>query len=493
MENKSNKKQYIIITLIYTAIFLPLAFLRYPDARNELKYFIVAQDMIASKSYFILKYFSELYPDKPPLYFWILIFFKNNFETVFYPLSLIFGSLLPSLGIVLLNFKLLNKLNARKEAIVSTAFLITVPYFLGTSLFLRMDILMSFFITGALYLFFSMYYDNNSISVTKLIAMYSAIALGVLTKGGAGATVPLLVILSFVILEKNSAFLKKIHFFKGLLLIFAILGVWFYAIWIQPQGKEYLSLMLGQETIGRVVQAKTHSRPFYYYISRLPLTFYPYGIAFLAAIIYYLKNIKNYNKWNVTEKIGFTWSFLPLVFFSFVSGKLDIYLLPIYSGMALLCCTFLYREKESKIGKILLKITSILLVFPMVLEFLFNKWKNFNRSLIYIIGTTIVSYFSFYIFLPKYNEMFSLKESIRLMKNQKESRIIAYKFPDFLNASYELGKNIDTITDSAKIADLSSKEKTVIISREKYHKDIDSLPNLMLIYNNKAYYIYELK
>lgn len=493
METKTNRKQYILIALIYTAVFLPLAFLRYPDARNELKYFIVAQDMIANKSYFILRYFSELYPDKPPLYFWLLIFFKNHFKELFYPLTLIFGSLLPSLGIILLNFSLLNKLGEKKKAIISTAFLVTVPYFIGTSVFLRMDILMSFFITGALYLFFTMYYDRNRISITKLIIMYVAIALGVLTKGGAGAAVPILVILSFVILEKNISFLKEIHFFKGLLLVIAILGIWFYTVWLQPDGKEYLSLMLGQETVGRIVQAKTHSRPFYFYLSRLPLTFYPYGIVFLVALIWYVKNIKSFNKWNIGEKIGFSWCFIPLIFFSFVSGKLDIYLLPLYSGMAILTCSFLYRERNSKLGKILLKITQLLFLVPMILEFLFNRWKSFNRSLLYIIGSVIISYFSFYFFLPKYNEMFSLENSIALIKNKGESKVIAYKFPDFLNASYELGKNIDNITNSSEIADLSSKEKTVIISREKYHNEIDSLSNLMLIYNNKAYYIYESK
>ena len=54
MEKKSHKKQYIFIILIYLIIFIPLVFLRYPDARNELKYFVITEDMIKAKNYLIL-------------------------------------------------------------------------------------------------------------------------------------------------------------------------------------------------------------------------------------------------------------------------------------------------------------------------------------------------------------------------------------------------------------------------------------------------------
>ena len=63
MENKPYRKYYLFIIFIYFIIFIPLAFFRYPDARNELKYFVVTDDMIQAKNYLILKYFSELYPD----------------------------------------------------------------------------------------------------------------------------------------------------------------------------------------------------------------------------------------------------------------------------------------------------------------------------------------------------------------------------------------------------------------------------------------------
>ena len=129
MENKPYRKYYLFIIFIYFIIFIPLAFFRYPDARNELKYFVVTDDMMQAKNYLILKYFSELYPDKPPLYFWILIFFKTYFKNLFFSLSLLVGSLLPSFGISILSFKLLTKLKDEKTGFFTAIILMTIPYF----------------------------------------------------------------------------------------------------------------------------------------------------------------------------------------------------------------------------------------------------------------------------------------------------------------------------------------------------------------------------
>ncbi|AVQ30207.1 ArnT family glycosyltransferase [Fusobacterium varium] len=488
MENKPYRKYYLFIIFIYFIIFIPLAFFRYPDARNELKYFVVTDDMIQAKNYLILKYFSELYPDKPPLYFWILIFFKTYFKNLFFSLSLLVGSLLPSFGISILSFKLLTKLKDEKTGFFTAIILMTIPYFLGISLFLRMDMLMSFFILSSLYIFFTLYLEKDRITITKLIFMYLSIAAAILVKGGAGFVVPLLTILTFLILEKKLSFLKEIHLFKGILLIATVIGIWLYGIYLQPEGKEYISLLLGQETVGRMIKAKTHSRPFYFYFEKLPLILYPYGVLYLGALIYYLKNIKKYLSWSLLEKIGFAWSIIPLVFFSFLSGKLDIYLLPLYTGFIILCLAFIEKIKDNKYRNILIKITEGLLVIPLFLDIIFNKKKNKDNWIIYTSGTIFILYLIFPFILIKYNNEFSLKNIISLTR-ENNFEIVAYKFPDFLNASYEINKNIREIENKENLSKIENK-KIFLVSRKKYKDDIEENKSFKLIYNNKNYYLY---
>ncbi|MGL5053570.1 MAG: hypothetical protein ACRC5W_08310, partial [Cetobacterium sp.] len=90
------KERYKIFFIAYFSILVGIAFLRVPDLRNEFKYFVVTDEMINTKNFLILRYFNELYPDKPPIYFWILGIFRLISKENFYPLSLIFGGIIPA-------------------------------------------------------------------------------------------------------------------------------------------------------------------------------------------------------------------------------------------------------------------------------------------------------------------------------------------------------------------------------------------------------------
>lgn len=339
-----------------------------------------------------------------------------------------------------------------------------------------------------MYLFFTMYQKKNEITITKLIFLYLSISIAILIKGGAGFAVPILIILTFLILEKKLSFLKEIHFFKGILLIIMIIGIWFYGIYLQPQGKEYISLLLGQETFGRMIKAKTHSRPFYFYLTKLPLILYPYGIIYLGSLVYYIKNIRKYFSWTLLEKIGFSWSVVPLIFFSFMSGKLEIYLLPLYTGFIILSLAFIERIKFKNSGNIFIKITEGLLVVPLFIDIFFNKEKNKEKSIKFIFSSTIILYLIFPFLLVKYNEEFSLKNIASILK-KSNNNIIAYKFPDLLNLSYEINKDIREIENKENLSDIKE-QKVFLVSREKYKDDIDETENFKLIYNNKSYYLY---
>ena len=77
-------RNYIAIILIYILIFIPIIILRFPDIRNEIKYFLITDSIIDSKNFLVLKYLNELYPDKPPLYFFILYIQKNIWVNISY-------------------------------------------------------------------------------------------------------------------------------------------------------------------------------------------------------------------------------------------------------------------------------------------------------------------------------------------------------------------------------------------------------------------------
>ena len=482
-------KNVFKIFLIYFFIFIPILLLRYPDIRNELKYFVITDNILETKNYFILKYFSELYPDKPPLFFWILVVLKRYCNTFFLPASIFIGSVLPSFLITVLSYSLFAKIKDEKAGFIISLFLCTTPFFIGTSLVLRMDILMSFFIFMALYNFFSIYYNFIPKNFKNIFFLYTYIFLAVFTKGLAGIIVPFITILIFLILENNLKFLKEIYFGKGIVFLIILTGLWWYYIIKFPEGKDYLSLILKQEAAGRVLNAKTHVKPFYYYLKMLPILLYPYGIFFVGSLVYYIKNIKSYKNFEPLEKIGLSWTVFPIIAFSSASGKLDIYLIPMFTGMFVMVYMFILKTKNSKFGKIIFKISMFTAVVPLVFNKFFNREDNFYKKIMYFPITIIIIFILFIPFTEKYNEKYSLK-SIEHKIIYSDKTLIAYKFKDFINISGKINRNILLVENYAELEkEVLENKNIMIVTKRKYKKDLEKLNQMKLQYENLNYII----
>ena len=338
------KKNRILIVIL--VLFLILPFLRVPDLRNEMKYLDIVQEIVDKKSYWILHYHGELYPDKPPLYFWLLtVIYKIFGKDSLFPLSLIFLTYLPFLSILGLACWQLNYLKKEwKDKFLSYSF--TIPYLMGLSIFLRMDMLMTFFITLSLSLFIYFYFNRNKINNIKLFFLYLSIFLGIFTKGALGGILPILIIYIFLYLENNLKFFNMLHWKNGILFLVFFLSIWLIILYFQPNGTEYIKLLLGKQTIGRAYKSYSHARPFYYYFIYLPLTFFPYGIFYIYGFFKYLINLERRKTWTLFERWAFSWSIPPFIFLSIISGKLQIYLLPLYIGMIFL--SLIVRDKLIK-------------------------------------------------------------------------------------------------------------------------------------------------
>lgn len=491
---KISYKNIFKILFIYLIIYIPIALTRFPDIRNEIKYYAITDNLIKSREFFILKYFSELYPDKPPLYFWLIRFFKENFEN-FNFLSILFGSIIPSFIIIILIYNLFTKLKSEKFGFLVAISLATTPFFMGISVFLRMDMLMNLFITISLYYFFSIYFNLIKNSWANRVILYLSIFLGIFTKGIAGGMVPLSIILGFLILERNLSFFKKINFLAGLGLILLCALAWFLLIYLQPEGKEYLALMFKQETVGRIVKAKTHIKPFYYYFVRLSFLIFPYSLFWYCGIFHYLKDIKNYRSWNCLEKIGIIWSIVPLILFSLASGKLDIYMLPLFTGMILLSLNFFIKIKNKKIGKVLLKILSTILIVPLFLNKILKNRENQYKKFLTIPLSIIIIFGVLAQGMGVFNRYFTLKPVVAQIQDNR--KIYTYRFEDFKNIEGIEPKikdsNITNIQELEEIKEVLNRDnsKNYLVIKSKYNDKFNDVKNLKLKFTNNSYSIFE--
>jgi 4-amino-4-deoxy-L-arabinose transferase-like glycosyltransferase len=378
-----------------------------------------------------------------------------------------------------------------------------------------MDMLMTLFIVGALAIFFKLYFNFEKIESLKIYSLYILMGIAILVKGGGGFAVPISIIFLFLLLEKNLKYFKLIKFGRGILIVLSIVIVWLAALYFQPQGKEYISLLLGQETLGRALKSKAHVRPFYYYLKMLPITTLPFTLFFLGAFFKRLKNLKNFKNWDNLEKISFCWTVAPLLFFSMMSGKLDIYLLPAYPGIVALIYCFIFNKENKKIVKLFFYITlgfilagifslnfflgklngiltisnSLVLTLFCSGALLFGLYTNFKNNLIKtsysLIVTLLFIFGSSLFYLERYTDKMTLKPIINYIKTtpQKSSKVVVYRFSDGINMSTHISENI---FKSDSINTLPEGQALIIV-RNKYKKDLGEFKE---VFSNNAYSIF---
>ncbi|MGL4509377.1 hypothetical protein [Cetobacterium sp.] len=271
--------------------------------------------------------------------------------------------------------------------------------------------------------------------------------------------IPFLTILFYLYINTNLKYLKKMRPISGTLIILSVLFLWFFLIQKSDNGAQYIKLILGQETIGRVIKSKAHIRPFYYYLKQLPFTLLTLIPFFSLGIFSSIKNIFNIKKWKTIDKIAFSIFFPNFIFFSTISGKLDIYLLPLYYGMVIIS-----------------------------LRFIEVKWPNFKykifKKILYI---NIFSFIICIVALPYYTNNYTLKLVTTILRNSN-GNIYSYRFPDAKNISLEINrKNLkDLPLDKIN----STEANSLILVRNKYIDDIYNR-DTKIIYQNKKYTILE--
>ncbi|MGL4253427.1 MAG: hypothetical protein ACRCR2_05205, partial [Fusobacteriaceae bacterium] len=373
---------------------------------------------------------------------------------------LFFGGVLPAMITSMLSFRLFSKFIHVQKAFYISLALTLLPFAVGISTVLRMDSLMNLFIIGALYIFYSLYFGVSQPSKIKIYSIYLLLGLGILIKGGAALAVPLVAIIFLLGMERNFGYLKKIKIISGLGIVIAIVGIWLLSLYFQPQGKEYINLLLGQETLGRALKSKTHVRPFYYYVYKFPLLILPFTPFFIWGFWRLIKKIKNFREWTPVEKISFTWFVAPFVFFSLMSGKLDIYLLPIFAPAILISLLPIFENP--KLEKVL------------------------RGILITLIGFYLVANAG----LPYYENNYGIKPLVKAVKNSEKEKVFAYRFGDSLNLRDEIEYNINPIISKEELKNTEIDDKSIVLIRNKYKNEFLETGKYIEIYGNKKFSLF---
>ena len=307
---------------------------------DEPRYAEVSREMVHGGDWILMHYNGNVYPDKPPLFFWLMglsSYLWGGFTSfsVRFPAAF-FGTLT-----VLITFLLGKSLYGSRTGFLGGLILATSFEFAFLSTRANIDTTLTFFTTASLFCFFLWYRQNREaknhpqkdLSRFTIYGFYMSMAFATLAKGPVGFILPLFVSLVYLIFQKDWKGIKEMRLLTGMLLFLGMVLCWYLpAVW--KGGREYLEQTLLVHSIARYSKGWAKGQPIYYYLYDFPTGFFPW-IVFLPSAFVYAYSMKPIEKRR--EFFFLTiWFAVIFIFFSLSKGKRGIYLLPLFPAASLL-------------------------------------------------------------------------------------------------------------------------------------------------------------
>lgn len=313
------------VPMLWVALaLLPLFFVRDFLVANELRYVSIADEAIRDGSVFAFTNQGVAYADKPPLYLWIVIAARwIAGDSCMWIISLF--SLVPGLVTALVMDRWTHQVLPEAYRGFATLLLLTSGLFTGMMVTLRMDMLMTMWITLSLYEFFKMTEGKERSKSRWLFPLY--VFLAIFSKGPMGFLIPLLGSAAYLFVVGRLREFGRYWNLRTWVVLLGLCALWFLGVYLDG-GKEYLDNLLFHQTVDRAVDSFSHKRPFHYYLTSMWYTFMPWALMVLGAVIVGL--VKRDKKRTREEKMFLSVGWVTLTMLSIISSKLQVYLLPAY-------------------------------------------------------------------------------------------------------------------------------------------------------------------
>lgn len=350
------KNKYIY--LIWFIALLPIMILRDFTPNNELRYLSIVDEAISNGNIFTFTNQGEIYADKPPLHFWLMMLGKlllGEHRMWYYSLL----SFIPSIIIVITMTRWVRtEYNINEPTAI--LMLITTVLFTGVTLVVRMDMLMNMFIVLSLYTFYKMYVGKSNKLDQWLFPVYLFLAL--FSKGPLGLLIPLISTTLFLLYNKRMNEFMKYWGWKTLMVIVICCIIWFAGAYFEG-GREYINNLLFHQTVGRGIDSFHHKEPFYYYAISIWYSLAPWSF---LAIGLFIASILKKKITNTLEEFFSVIIISSFVMLSLISSKLAIYSLPIIPFLIFL--TIIIFDKfdiQNRWIKLSIALPAVIFVFAL--------------------------------------------------------------------------------------------------------------------------------
>lgn len=309
----------------------------------ESNYALTAKEMVLSGDWLSPQIYSHYWYDKPIFFYWLTalaykMFGFTEFASRFFPA-------LSGLGSVALLAWGASKLeNARSGFFSALVLLSSVEFFLISKSVIT-DAVLFFFFSATLLFFYLGYRDGRA---RYWYIMYAAAGLAVLTKGPIGVLLPGLIIMLFLLWQRDWRVLKRMHLVSGILLCAAVAVPW-YAVMYSLHGSDFINTFFGTHNFLRATVSE-HPRDdvFYYYTLVNLLALFPWsGLIPWAAYKWWRQGQRSLEE---QQKFLLLWALVVFVFFQCMATKYITYTYPLLFPASLLLGSMIAKHTDCADG-----------------------------------------------------------------------------------------------------------------------------------------------
>ena len=349
----ADRRQAWIFFAIAFAVLAAGFGLRDPWPADEPRFVLVAKQMVESGEFLFPHRGSELYPDKPPLYFWILSLAHGIIGS--WRWSFLLPSLLAGLGTLACTYDLGRRLWSPRAGLWAAIAVLASFQFVYQFKRAQIDPTLVLFTTVAFY------------GICRHLLLGPswrwfwggcfAAGLGVISKGV--GFLPLLALLPFALMVRwrwqGLAALGTGNGWRWAGTAPAFLAA--IALWLvpvlavgltsgNPEHHAYLQNILVKQTAERYIDPWHHYAPPWYFLEVVAFYWLPFSLALPWLVKPWAQ------AWRARDArvwLPLAWALLVLAFFSASPGKRDMYILPALPALALAAAPFL-GEIAGRIG-----------------------------------------------------------------------------------------------------------------------------------------------
>ncbi len=384
---RQSREKYLLYAGVCIAL-IPVLLLRDFTPSNELRYLSIADEALRNHTLFAFTNHGVPYADKPPLYLWLVMLSKCLFGQ-YHMWFLSLFSLIPALGIVRVMDHWTRQDMDSECRSVARLMLLTSGLFTGIAIILRMDMLMCLFIVLALRSFWRMYSGSHR-HEGYLFPIY--VFLAIFTKGPLGLLIPLCCSTVFLLLTHHGKQFFRYWGWRTWGILATLCALWFGATHLEG-GSGYLNNLIFHQTIDRAIHSFHHEGPIYYYLVTIWYSLAPWSLLAIGITLAVLRPKTVYSD---LQRFFLTVIVTTFVLISFISAKLQVYMLPLLPFLIYGSMMFLPRFRQNKWlrAAVALPAVALALLLPALivlasttnLKHLDNGWFIAGASLLSISG-----------------------------------------------------------------------------------------------------------